>query len=885
MIATLLIQNNTFSAAILNRMHVRYMRRVLSLMTDSSGRLNCSKSRFIIPQSLKCPFTAKASHSFKIVGGLLPSFDTNTVITQANSSILASAGKTVILCTLARRTVGKKVDSTSCTVDFRTRHHGVGKIPLHNQSRRDNTGRASDTEILSSRSIDRSIRPLLRDVPMFLQRAEDISIICSLQAYDHRTSNQTLTTSKTKFSVSGDPVALAINAASATLVQSALLPPSPNSIVAAVKLCLMQDGTVLFDPSPIQCQESRLELLYAGTKDHVVMIEFCAKSKRVDSENIDVDLDPGVPENISTNLIRIAHDSIQPIISTIMDLSINHGHRHTCNQLTKVPDVDNNNDAAIQLIRSIYNHVKQTLLKDTSLFSLPLLLVHDRSRKKDNILPYIHDSDKENKLLSKVDRAEQERDFHCKVRDCVRSFLETHKTTESLPTAMYDEFLNKDESLVELISSKLLSHFVAISAINHGYRLDGRKSTHAIRPVSVKAPFLPDIVHGSSLFSRGETQVLCTATLGIPSDGQPLNDPFASLPFSSTTGQRNNQRMPSSLDDTVDNSDDLVGSLRYLKSQAALQSDINSKRIKAEREKTGESGTFEDVRRAFLHYDFPTYSTGEVGGIRHSDRRSIGHGYLTERAIMPILPSVDEFPYVIRMTSEVTSSNGSSSMASACGTTLALLDAGVPLKAPVAGVSVGLVAFEPDFTEAGGLNFDTPHALMVDITGNEDHYGLMDFKIVGTKNGITAMQLDVKKPLPLPWINDAMILASGAREIILQRMASHASWSKSHHLEPRKMLKSSAPRVEIIRFDPIRKRDLVGHGGAVLRQLEDRFGISLDLSQEGQCLLYSDNADMVTKAKAAIMDLVSDIEEGEVYEGTVIELRDFGAVVELLVGL
>jgi len=289
-----------------------------------------------------------------------------------------------------------------------------------------------------------------------------------------------------------------------------------------------------------------------------------------------------------------------------------------------------------------------------------------------------------------------------------------------------------------------------------------------------------------------------------------------------------------------------------------------------------------------LHYDFPSYSTGDVGGIRHSDRRSIGHGYLAERAIMPVLPSIDEFPYVIRMTSEVTSSNGSSSMASTCGTTLALLDAGVPLKSPIAGVSVGLVSLEPDGTVTGDMpsqdfTVDTPHSLMLDITGNEDHYGLMDFKIAGTKYGITAMQLDVKRPLPLAWIVDAMLLARGAREIILRKMAFLASWNKSQNLEPRKVLKASAPRVEIIRFDPIRKRDLVGHGGAVLRQLETRFNVSLDLSQEGQCLLYSDNAEMVMKAKTAIMDLVSDIEEGEVYEGTVIELRDFGAVVELLV--
>jgi len=275
-----------------------------------------------------------------------------------------------------------------------------------------------------------------------------------------------------------------------------------------------------------------------------------------------------------------------------------------------------------------------------------------------------------------------------------------------------------------------------------------------------------------------------------------------------------------------------------------------------------------EVKRAFLHYDFPDFSTGVVKSRvgASANRRAIGHGNLAEKAILPALPHLNDFPYTIRLTCEVTSSNGSSSMASACGASLALLDAGVPLVSPVAGVSVGL---------APGSN-----ELLLDITGTEDHYGDMDFKICGTYGGITAMQLDVKRPLPVENLLGALDLAKEGRRAILNAMEKECK-NTLPGLHPRASMKSTAPRVEVIKFDPNRKRDLIGPGGAVLRQLEDRFNISLDLSQEGRCLIFG-SLSSVSKAKNVIMDLVSDVEEGGVYEGTVIEIKDFGAVVELL---
>jgi polyribonucleotide nucleotidyltransferase len=239
---------------------------------------------------------------------------------------------------------------------------------------------------------------------------------------------------------------------------------------------------------------------------------------------------------------------------------------------------------------------------------------------------------------------------------------------------------------------------------------------------------------------------------------------------------------------------------------------------------------------------------------------------------LPILPPVGEFPYTIRMTSEVTSSNGSSSMASVCGATLSLLDAGVPIKAPAAGISIGLAT--------NGSN-----ELLIDLTGTEDHYGQMDFKIAGTKDEVTAFQLDVKQPLSLTVVADALEFARQGRIEILKEMSVQSEKTSEgavSGLRPRADLKSTAPRVEIVRFDPVRKRDLLGPGGVVIRQMEDRFNVSLDLTQEGQCLLFGDDVAMVKKARAAVMDLVSDVEVGLTYEGTVIELRDFGAIIELL---
>jgi polyribonucleotide nucleotidyltransferase len=219
-------------------------------------------------------------------------------------------------------------------------------------------------------------------------------------------------------------------------------------------------------------------------------------------------------------------------------------------------------------------------------------------------------------------------------------------------------------------------------------------------------------------------------------------------------------------------------------------------------------------------------------------------------------------------------------MATVCGATLALLDAGVPIAAPVAGVSIGLALLD----ENGVSNSTTEknYELLLDITGTEDHYGAMDFKVAGTIAGVTAIQLDVKKPLPFSVLPEALELAKAGRQEILKEMDNLCRKTVLKGLRKRINLKDSAPRVEVVRFDPERKRDLIGPGGAVLRQLEDRYDVSLDLTQEGQCLLFGSDKDMVAKARSAVADLVADVEVGEVYQGTIIEVKDYGAIVELL---
>ena len=780
--------------------------------------------------------------------------------------------------------------SSFLTVEYRQRHHGVGLIP-GSVSRRDNTAPTS-LEVLAGRAIDRALRPLLQDNDSdgeaFHYHVHASVQACKLWPDDNDNHDGTSDSIESVVD-SGHPVALALNTAAAALAAHLTEP------VAATVLALMPNGTLLQDPTPWQIQNSHGELLYAGTRDKTVMLEWSSHQ-----------LSSGLPEEAWAELLQIAHATIQPLLDTVEELQqlqrqgSNDSVSSTQSKADGVDSTSSNKtveEEEIWLRESL--GLPPTLPGESIHFSPRGLDAKTRQRRLHQALQFCEErlGDAIQRLFGKSNEAHS---ILLPVEQRKVSVAYIHQGPELLSKSMrgrregmilreisslVKEFLNQPE-LVDLedwhdkgmdvdwlqkkVANTLLRRALMLTSTQYGARADGRGETleqgwSTVRPLLVQVPALPMAVHGSALFARGDTQVLCTATLGPPRDGMPTSDPYQPMSNPKALVDQSAGSMGSS-------SDLPVGSLRFLRNQEVLVSDLNSKKVTADKERTGDSGSLKEVKRAFLQYDFPAYSTGEVpmGSLAHN-RRAIGHGALAERAILPILPAAHDFPYAIRITSEVTDSNGSSSMASVCGATLALLDAGVPIIEPVAGVSVGAVL---------DVSNEDNYGLLLDITGTEDHYGEMDFKIAGTANGVTALQLDVKRPLSQKLLLEALELARAGRRAMLIEMNSQSKALGG--LLPRPEPKASAPRVEVVRFNPQRKRDLVGPGGVVLRQLEDRYGVSIDLTQEGQCLLFGANREMVSLAKSTVMDLVADVVEGEIYEGTIIEIKDFGAIVELL---
>ncbi|OUR74456.1 polyribonucleotide nucleotidyltransferase [Methylophaga sp. 41_12_T18] len=330
-------------------------------------------------------------------------------------------------------------------------------------------------------------------------------------------------------------------------------------------------------------------------------------------------------------------------------------------------------------------------------------------------------------------------------------------------------------------------------------RIDGR-DTATVRKVTVETTVLPR-VHGSALFTRGETQAIVVATLGAERDAQTI--------------------------DAVE-------------------------------------GEYRD--RFMLHYNFPPFCVGETGFVGSPKRREIGHGKLAKRGIAAVMPSAEEFPYVVRVVSEITESNGSSSMASVCGTSLALMDAGVPIKAPVAGIAMGLI------------KEDNGYAVLTDILGDEDHLGDMDFKVAGTDKGITALQMDIK----IEGINEeimrtALAQARDGRLTILETMNANLA---SHRQE----MSEFAPRIITIKINSDKIRDVIGKGGATIRALTEETGATIDIQDDGTVMIFSSDFNAGQEAQRRIEDITADVEVGKIYEGRVAKLMDFGAFVTILPG-
>jgi polyribonucleotide nucleotidyltransferase len=869
--------------------------------------------------------TSKVPIFQRLVEGPATRFGTGTIANLTEASVVGTSGETVVLTTLAISTkpgsggrsratnkpngenataslvahhlqrLCEQSSSSShqaLTVNYRQRHHAVGQIPTNSALRTDNR-RPTDLETLASRAIDRSLRPLIKTRNANTTKSNNkeqensIQVNCSVQScpldrppkadLDNGANGGSSDRADSCYSVlGGHPVALAVNTASVAMSERLKEP------VACVYLCLLGDGTVLIDPSQSR-SDAICELLYAGTRDKVVMMEFSGR----------------IPKAQLVELIQLSQGCIQPLLDAQKEMKKNEENamaalnrdndddalRISLGLLPKKETIsldslgteeqDGTCEEEARLILQQAIDFCREHLQDAALRLFGFNANEKPSEPSKSRHIVIHDTSKQKLLLSKSTRGRRE---HLVRLEIERLLLEEFGPVSKLiPIDNFRSRLQDESTLLgslsDVVHNKLLRSTLYEAAHSFGCRADGRGSgdngSTTIRPLSMTVPALPDAVHGSALFTRGETQVLCTTTLGPPKDGILITDPFVHKSFEPTGATDGKDRPFHDLP---------VGSLRYLKHQEHLESDLNTRKSMADREQTGDSGTLKERRRAFLQYDFPAYSKGEVqvGSPTSANRREIGHGALAEKAILHILPSVSDFPYTIRMTSEVTSSNGSSSMASVCGATLSLLDAGVPILAPAAGVSVGLAIGDHD---------DKSYGLMLDITGTEDHYGAMDFKIAGTYKEVTAMQLDVKSPLPLKIVSEALDLGTSGICVILDEMELQARESSKgivSNLHPRPEFKDTAPRVEVVRFDPARKKDLLGPGGVVIRQMEDRFDVSLDLTQEGQCLLFGEDQDMVKKAKTAVMDLVADVVVGGVYEGTVIEIRDFGIIVELL---
>ena len=618
----------------------------------------------------------------------------------ANAAVMVGYGDTRVLCCVtasARPRDG--IDFFPLSVDFEEKMYSVGRIP-GSFNRRE--GRPGEKGILTSRVIDRPIRPLF---PYDFRN--DVSVMCTVMAVDHDCS----------------PEIAALIGTSAALAISDI---PWNGPVGALKVGLV-DGKLVLNPDSEQRKVSDLDVTVVSTGKKVVMIEAGANQ---------------VTNDTMFEAIKMAHEENQKQIALI-------------NQMV----------AEIGKPKFDYPHADF----DQELF--------------DKIVSATMDDAKA--AMDTDDKNVREARWNQLIEKWHELFLE--------------DYPNMDQYLDE-ITYKFQKKIVKAWLLE-GHRVDGRQKNE-IRPLDAEVGVLPR-VHGSGLFTRGQTQVLSVCTLDTLSANQKL--------------------------DTI----------------------------------------WEETEKRYMHhYNFPGYSVGEAKPARSPGRREIGHGALAERALLPVIPPVEEFPYAIRVVSEVVSSNGSTSQGSICGSTLALMDAGVPIKAPVAGISCGLIQDD-----------DGSFTTFIDIQGVEDFHGEMDFKVAGTKKGITAIQMDLKNDgLTMEIIRNALDITYDARcQILDQVMLPVIS-------EPRPEVSRYAPKMITMHIDPDRIREVIGKGGSVIQKIVAESGAKVDIDDDGTIHIASPDAESCDKAKKFIDDIVFVPEVGKLYYGRVVRLMTFGAFVEIAPG-
>jgi polyribonucleotide nucleotidyltransferase len=636
------------------------------------------------------------------IGSRTISIETGKLAKQADGAVIVRSGDTMVLvtaCHAANPRVG--IDFLPLTVDYREYTYASGRIPGGFFKRE---GKPAEKEVLTSRLIDRPIRPLFPAGWHY-----ETQIVALLISADSE----------------NDSDVLAITGSSAALALSSI--PFEKA-TAGVRVGLI-DSQYVINPTYSERKRSTIDLVVAGTKDAIVMVEAGAKE---------------ATEEEMIGALDVAHKAIQQIVAVIEDL------RGAAGKAKKTV-------TAKAIGHEFYREVEEKAY----------IKLAEAMRIKDKLENYGRVDEVLEELIASIPEGEIERRTDAKT-----IFKELKEKV------MRDEILER------------------------GQRLDGRRFDQ-IRPIWIEVGVLPR-VHGSAVFTRGETQALVSATLGTEDDAQKI--------------------------EMVDG---------------------------------------ETYKRFMLHYNFPPFSVGEVQFLRGPGRREVGHGALAERSLVPLLPSPEEFPYTIRIVSDILESNGSSSMASVCGGSLALMDAGVPLKSPVAGVAMGLVMDE----KSGKW------AVLTDIAGAEDHYGDMDFKVAGTKTGITALQMDIKVGgITMDIMRKALEQALQGRLEILDAMGRAID-------APREAISAYAPRIVTIRIPTEKIRDVIGPGGKTIRGIIEKTGVKIDVEDDGRVNVASSDQAAAQRAIQMIKELTATPELNASYLGRVERITDFGAFVEIMPGV
>jgi len=713
------------------------------------------------------------------------SFETGHLAKQADGAVVVRGGETMVLATAQGRAEAREgADFFPLTVDVEERMYAAGKIPGGFFKRE---GRPTERAILTARMIDRPIRPLW---PKGFRN--EVQVICTVLSADMVTAHDIL----------------CINGASAALMLSPLPFLGP---VGAVRVGLIEDQLVV-NPTLAESENAEMDLIVVGTKEALTMVEAGANE---------------VPEEKILEALELAHGEIVKLCEAQEDLRRQAGKPKWLDlELTAEIERDHGH--------SIWDRIQQVGLREAGTIvdellaelappitmdstdddiqrqvqvksALVSLLEKQRSvavegpvrEQFGDELKALTDAEQDSKALKSAkrqllfDRILEETELPFPVG----SASSDSETGETLPATKDSQTKSYVKKACESIYKDLVRQKIAVDK----RRPDGR-GAEEIRPIEVEVGVNPR-THGSGLFTRGQTQILSSLTLGTAKEGQRI--------------------------------DDL---------------------------------SLEAERRYMHHYNFPPYSVGETGFMRGPKRRDIGHGALAQRALEAVIPSPDEFPYTIRIVSETLESNGSSSMGSVCGSTLSLMDAGVPIKAPVSGIAMGLVKEGDDYV------------ILTDIQGAEDHLGDMDFKVAGSRTGITALQMDIKiTGVTQQIMRDALEQAKRAREFILEKMLEVIPESRTE-------LSENAPRITTIKIDQEKIGMVIGKGGETIRGLESDYEVQIDIEEDGTILIYATEGTKAKEAVAAIESLTKEPEVGDTFTGKVVKTTQFGAFVELKKG-